>query len=527
MSLPVVQNRATGRSSTTDLASHPITIPTGLVAGDMLVVVFSSDGNPVITVGSGAGWTKLGQLGDATGAVTSAIFWKIASGSDVLTLATSTTEQSSHVTFRIRPALEIAGTSSRGSSTNSDPPANVPAAGLQDYLFIATRSGDSTVVATAPPSSFANMQTIAAAGANGASTNTAEVSAAASTGTDPAVFTSATEQWVSWTLAVFSRSVSQDLIPTYQLSSSAQADIVCGYLINGTVVANPWFARLTSGYNTWGGFGSSLLQVQRDFTAQYQMAGTVLSDLTATYSVSVTTSVQNTSWFAILTNGFNTWAGGTVTNPTAGQIVGAVTLPISAEQTYSATYSVQMAVFQDRVLTYQVRSAVQRDLVPVFSITNAVTQDRLATYSMLGSAQADRPATYQVFGAVQSDLSPVYGVLTSAQKDLAPVYTINTTPLTAGANFTATYTVRNSAQADLVPVFTLFSSVQKDLAPDYLIYLSAEADLDVSYQLQDSPSADLIVAWSISGKLDDGVMQQLPHRSTLTQLPHQSRLTQH
>lgn len=201
-----VAARATGRTTASNTTSHAITLPTGISAGDLLLVIFSCDGNRTISVNtgvSGTNWT-IGDSQTNGTIVTGAWVWKIAEGSDALTLTSSGAEQSSHVSLRITghdTTAPIDGTSANGSSTNSNPPSHTPANGSQDYLWIATRSGDSTVVATAAPSGYSNLQTQNAAGTGGASTNTAEKSSTASS-EDPATFTSASEQWVSYTLAI-------------------------------------------------------------------------------------------------------------------------------------------------------------------------------------------------------------------------------------------------------------------------------------------------------------------------------------
>lgn len=197
MAAPVVAARSTGRTTTTDTTSHAITMPAGITAGDLLIVVFSVDGAPTCTA---SGWNKLGQASNST-VVTGAIFWKRAAGSDTCTVTTTTAEQSSHVVLRITGGGDPTGASANGSSTNSNPPSHTAAAAF-DHLWIATRSGDSTVVATAAPTNYGNLQTLAAAGTGGASSNTAERTVNASTTEDPGTFTSASEQWVSWTLAV-------------------------------------------------------------------------------------------------------------------------------------------------------------------------------------------------------------------------------------------------------------------------------------------------------------------------------------
>lgn len=204
MAFPTVQTTNKNVTTAVDTTSHAITMPTGITAGDLLVIVFSVDGNPTCSISTG-GWTKIGQASNGS-IVTGAIFAKIAAGSDTATVTTSVAEQSSHVTYRILTgggAIWLSGLSSNGSSTNSNPPALFAGGNpgtTPDYLWLATRSGDSTVTGLAP-ASYTNPQTQAASGTSGASTNTAE-RALATQSEDPGTFTSTTEQWVSWTLAI-------------------------------------------------------------------------------------------------------------------------------------------------------------------------------------------------------------------------------------------------------------------------------------------------------------------------------------
>jgi hypothetical protein len=201
---PLVESRSSGATTATDTTSHAITMPSGITAGDLLLIVFSSDGAVRDCSISSGGWVKLDEAQNGT-TVTGAVFYKIAEGADTATVTTSTAEQSSHVVFRISGAGIPISASANGSSTNSNPP-NLNTGISKNYLWIASRSGDSTVVATAAPTNYSNLQTQAAAGTSGASTNTAERSLAASS-EDPGTFTSATEQWVSFTIAIPSSSI--------------------------------------------------------------------------------------------------------------------------------------------------------------------------------------------------------------------------------------------------------------------------------------------------------------------------------
>lgn len=330
MAFPAVQSTSVDRTTTTNTTAHAITLPSGVTAGDLLVCVFSVDGNPTTLFQETAtpGWIKLGQASNTTVA-TGAVYWKIAGAvGNALTIDTSATEQSSHHVYRIGSygytlgselwddgsvtlgggasynsgtdtytlnrnggtsdfllgpvltsgntylftfdfshigtesfwaidlrgcfsgvigaqqildaaagsyslvitassteavevtlpdagwgagytglsikqitALPISGTSANGSSTNANPPSHNAGGSARDILWLATASIDSTVVASVAPSSFTNLLTHAAAGTGGASTSSARREVNGTT-LDPGTFTTATEQWVAWTLAI-------------------------------------------------------------------------------------------------------------------------------------------------------------------------------------------------------------------------------------------------------------------------------------------------------------------------------------
>ena len=214
MTFATVQSLAVG-SVASNVTSHGISLPGGVTDGELLLVAFTSDGNPTISVGVGSGWTKIGQESNGT-VVTGAVFWKIANAIQTNSLVISTTdpEQSSWVTARILNGITVTGSPSNGSSTNSNPPLFTPPPNnAKDYLWVATRHGDSTVNATAAPGSYVNF-TVASGGGATASSNTAlatrELNASSE---DPGTFTSATEQWACYTLAVesgFTRAPSSD-----------------------------------------------------------------------------------------------------------------------------------------------------------------------------------------------------------------------------------------------------------------------------------------------------------------------------
>jgi hypothetical protein len=194
---------------------------TAIASGDRVlwVAVVAIDGSPTLSVnaGSAAGWTKQGQASDGTSAVTGAVFTLetttafAASALPTLIIDSTASEQ---ISINLWAFLVGSGksvgfllaTAATGSSTNSDPPSLTNStAASQDFIVVATRSGDSTTVATVAPTNYSNLTTATGAGTNAASTNTASrsITVAAAASENPGTFTSATEQWVSYTFGVY------------------------------------------------------------------------------------------------------------------------------------------------------------------------------------------------------------------------------------------------------------------------------------------------------------------------------------
>lgn len=195
-----------GVSSTSDSTSIAISLPSGMAAGDLVGVIVAVDGTPDIVVNAGSSvgeWHKLRQASNST-VVTSAVFWAMYESGLSLTLTTSDSQQSSHISFRVPHALGLTGGSANGNSTNSDPPSFTHPAGAGNYLVIAAAGRDAQVVASAAPSGYSALHTKTGGGANGASCDAAikRIWSYGSATEDPGVFTSASEQWTSWTLFV-------------------------------------------------------------------------------------------------------------------------------------------------------------------------------------------------------------------------------------------------------------------------------------------------------------------------------------
>jgi hypothetical protein len=202
---PVIQATSSGRSNV-NTTSHSITMPAGVQVGDLLLVLISLDtAAGTSTLNQPAGWERfpVDYNGDL---ITGAVYWQIATTtSPVLTLTSGTSEESTHIVYRISGAGIPVAFSADGSGTNSNPP-RLNTSGARDYLSIVTRSGDTSAgtntAATAAPAGYSGLITQFASTTNGANSNTAHRFITASSTHDPATFTSATEQWVSYTIAI-------------------------------------------------------------------------------------------------------------------------------------------------------------------------------------------------------------------------------------------------------------------------------------------------------------------------------------
>lgn len=204
MTSPVIASRtATLISSDSSALTISLGSPS---AGDLLIVVVAIDGDassiPVVDAAySGSKWNRTSAV-TSTNAVTALVLWKIAEGSDALRLQLSASEQASAECIRVTghgSAVFIASTT--GNSTNADPPNGAITGSAQDLLVIAAACMDGTVVASAAPASYGNLTT-QAGGAGGASVSIADLAISAATSDNPGVFTSTTEQWVSFTIVV-------------------------------------------------------------------------------------------------------------------------------------------------------------------------------------------------------------------------------------------------------------------------------------------------------------------------------------
>lgn len=358
---PTIESWSSGASTAVNASSHAITMPSGITAGDLLLIVFSTDGTADVAITAGD-WVELSQA-QANG-VSSGIFYKFATGSDTATVATGS-EQTSHIVYRISGASAPYIAQTTGDSTNTDPP-NLDTGTSRNYLWIATATHDSTVVASGAPANYSNLHTQAAAGTDGASTSTAERSTTASS-ENPGTFTSNTEQWISSTIAIPSSSMGiyatrAVATGTTSLTMTYPSDIDVGdLLILGIANKHPTAAPSTptgwtaaSNNQGSGGSGSDALDTGSmystvfykiaDGTEQGQFTVTITSGNAAAGRIITYRPESGKEWSIAMANGSDN-AGGTSWSVTAGAdpgiTAGDMVLAVSASNTDASAYSAQ------------------------------------------------------------------------------------------------------------------------------------------------------------------------------------------
>jgi hypothetical protein len=182
MASPTVQTTAES-ATTTAAANHVITLPSGIVAGDLIVFVIAK-GTPAVTNATFNAHGSYSELLDEAVSCGLAILYRWADGSETNpTLVSSTNIRTATVAYRISGAInpatqapEKAGTTATGTSVNPNPPSLAPTGGSKDYLFIAcwaqggaAEQADDDTYVSAWPTNYThsqNQKTCGVAGTN-------------------------------------------------------------------------------------------------------------------------------------------------------------------------------------------------------------------------------------------------------------------------------------------------------------------------------------------------------------------------
>ncbi|MCJ7575163.1 MAG: hypothetical protein MUO80_00495, partial [Dehalococcoidia bacterium] len=130
LAAPVVAS-VTETAFGSDTTGHNVTMPATVNAGDLLIVLFTNDGDATVTTPSE--WTELAS-NEADGAVRLSVYYKIAAGTEggtTVNFVTSASEQAAAQVYRITdwhgttpPEISTAAT---GDGTTPDPSSLNPA----------------------------------------------------------------------------------------------------------------------------------------------------------------------------------------------------------------------------------------------------------------------------------------------------------------------------------------------------------------------------------------------------------------
>lgn len=273
MAFPVVQTKTGGGSAGS--TSHPVTLPSGVTAGDLLVVWFGFRSNPTAT--GSAGWTKLGQASLST-TISFAVFYKVATGSDALTITTTTSQRSTHESYRITGASGTVAFSAASSAVaaNPNPPSLTPAGGAKDYLWFASATATAgTTSASAAPTNYTNLTNQVSGSGTGCAVYIAERNLNA-TSEDPGAFTAASTSYVAYTLAVEPAGSGGT---AYTLTADAGSYILSGQTVNLTsarsIVAAPGSCALTGNDATLVYTGAGIAYSIAAEAGSYSLTGQV------------------------------------------------------------------------------------------------------------------------------------------------------------------------------------------------------------------------------------------------------------
>ncbi len=143
----------------TTATTHTINLPSGIVSGELLVMLFICDDNPTVTGPSG--WTALEA--SAGSSLRFRLYYRVADGSEgsTATITTSVAKPSAAICVRIQghntpTSAPVSANASEASSTSSNPP-NLNTGVSRKYLWIAafgTEAVNGTLATGWAPTNF-------------------------------------------------------------------------------------------------------------------------------------------------------------------------------------------------------------------------------------------------------------------------------------------------------------------------------------------------------------------------------------
>jgi hypothetical protein len=209
MAFPVVESSNTSAGTTSASPGASINMPSGIVAGNLLIAFCAGDTAVSYTA---SGWDEItGQANGTASQLT--IFAKIAAGGDSMTLVGEANDYavvvvriSGHGVSNVTTDI-YKGTAATGSSSTPDPPTLSPSPGALDYLWLecfGTDDDDDTATywSTTTNTFTGIAQHKSATGTSSCMVAVAELDLNASTLNPTTMAMAATEEWIAQTLAI-------------------------------------------------------------------------------------------------------------------------------------------------------------------------------------------------------------------------------------------------------------------------------------------------------------------------------------
>lgn len=192
-----------GTSMTT---SQALNMPASIVAGELLICAVSLDGAGTMVTAS-EGWDKLG--GSSASTHSGAVFAKVATGTDAITVTGGTTNDYASIIFRVQdhgvtdPATDITFAATTGTSATPDPP-NCNPASEQAYLWVeGFSSDDDDDTTTYWSGGFTGIGQLQSASSTSSCLTAVAYRQEVVSAMNPlAMAMAASEEWWAWTLAV-------------------------------------------------------------------------------------------------------------------------------------------------------------------------------------------------------------------------------------------------------------------------------------------------------------------------------------
>lgn len=205
-SVVAVSASATASPSTTHVAA----LPSGIVAGDLLLMATVADGHGTGTAFTWpADWTYIGSPGASAppnGSARAEIFYRIADGAEgpSITISGNSEGWASHAWRVIGHHGEGPARTSTASDTgNANAPTLTPAWGSAANLWIAIAAFDNLATVTGYPTGYTGNQRTTQSGATASDVTIASATKVATAISDDAgAFTNTSRPWMAFTLAI-------------------------------------------------------------------------------------------------------------------------------------------------------------------------------------------------------------------------------------------------------------------------------------------------------------------------------------